>query len=84
MSSFKKYDGGGNELKVGDLCVRHVNGKLEYVVYKKEVWGGAKSKGEFGRFVSIRGETSIKFSNVLLATNRAKAIEIIRKYYEEK
>ena len=81
--NLKKYDGAGNELRPGDVCVRQSNGKLEYVVYKKAVWGGNKSKGEFGRFITKTGETSIKFSNVLSAV-RPKVLEIIRKYYEDK
>lgn len=81
--NLKKYDGAGNELRPGDVCVRQSKGTLEYVVYKKAVWGGNKSKGEFGRFITKNGETSIKFSNVLSAV-RPKVLEIIRKYYEEK
>lgn len=89
MMTLNKRDGAGNTLKPGDVCIRHVKGKLEYIVYKKEVWGGNGSKGEFGRFVTAEGESSIKFSNVLfafdpLSSRRAKATKVIRKYYEEK
>lgn len=89
MSITKKTDKAGNVLLSGDVCVREVHGVLEYVVYKKEVYGARGSKGEYGRFVTENGETSIKFRNILfafdpLSTRRARAAEVIRKYYEEK
>lgn len=89
MTILNKIDGAGNVIKPGDVCIRHMKGKLEYIIYKKEVWGGQGSKGEFGRFVTNSGETSIKLSNVLFAFDpmgkrRPEVREIIRKFYEEK
>jgi len=83
MSAFSKYDGWGNEVKPGDVCVRYSNGKLEYIIFKTPVWGGSQSKGEFGKFVTSEGESSLKFKNVLVV-NKPKIIQLIRKYYEEK
>jgi len=89
MPVARQLDKAGNELYYGDVCVRALHGVIEYVVYKKEVYGATGSKGEYGRFVTKDGETSIKFRNILLAfdplsSRRPKAGEVIRKYYEEK
>ena len=66
-SRFDKTDGAGNIIKPGDVCVRYRSGKLEYIVFKRGVWGGRLSRGEFGRFITDDGFSSIKYRNVLFA-----------------
>lgn len=80
-----KHDAAGNEIRPGDLCVVYRNYRLEYAVHRKEVWGAKGSKGEYGRFITRDGETTIKYRNVLLATDKNKktAKELIKKYFEE-
>lgn len=83
MVIFSSRDSAGNVLTGGDICVRVHKGKVEYVVYKKPVWGSKSSKGEYGRFITHDGESTIKFKNVL-STKKPRAMELIRRYYEEK
>lgn len=85
------YDGQGNIIKPGDVCIRNTrNGKCEYLIYVDSVWGGQTSKGDFGRFLSKDGFTSIKYINVLFAFDpmskrrATKGVqELIRKFYEQ-
>lgn len=87
-SRFDKKDGEGNTIRPGDVCIRHKAGKLEYIVFKRDVWGTKLSKGEFGKFITSAGETSMKYSNVLFAFDPASArrpkLSVIRKFYEGK
>lgn len=84
-------DGVGNIICPGDICIRSLrNGKCEYIIFVDSVWGGETSKGEYGRFISTRGFTSIKYSNVLLAfdpmSTRTASVgiaELTRKFYEQ-
>ena len=91
----KKLDKKGQQLFPGDVCVRlgragPYSQNLEFIVYKGEVFGGKGSKGEFGRFITSTGMTSIKYSSVVFAFDpvgdrRSEADEIktvLKKYYE--
>ena len=88
----KKKDSYDQDLTPGDVCARNINDKVELVVYKGVSWGGSKSKGEFGRFITPGGVRSIKYTSVVfafdpLSKRRAKTDEItriIRQFYEEK
>lgn len=87
-----KKDAYGQVLTPGDVCARSINDKVELVVYREESWGGSKSKGEFGRFVTPNGTRTIKYTSVVfvfdpLSERRAKTdsvVAITRKYYEER
>ena len=95
MPNFKKLDKKGQELNPGDVCVRLVrtgpySQNLEFIVYKGEVFGGKGSKGEFGRFITPSGQSSIKYSSVVfvfepVGERRSESDEVqtvLRKYYE--
>ena len=87
-----KVDRYGQQLTPGDVCARSINDKVELVIYKGVSWGGPKSKGEFGQFITKNGKTSIKLTNVAfvfdpMSYRRAKSEDItniIRQYYEGK
>jgi len=93
-SRFARYDSHGQEIRPGDVCIRATrsNNKLEYIVYKGTSWGGGKSKGEFGRFITNNGMVSIKFTSVLFSFDpmgERKPTEsyinkLVRQFYEEK
>ena len=91
-SRWHKKDAYGQVLQPGDVCARAINNKVELVVYKGESWGGSKSKGEFGRFITPSGNRSIKHSSVVFAFDpmgerRAKAEQVtklVREFYEGK
>ena len=90
---FKTHDGQGQELNPGDVCVR-VNktnkSSLEFCIYRGDSWGGSKSKGQFGRFVTPTGTRSIKYTSVVFAFDpmgkrRAKTeqvTEVMKQFYE--
>lgn len=88
-SRWRKADKYGTVLYPGDICVRSNQGKVEYVIYKKESFGGEGSKGEYGRFEGLSGPCTIKFSNVAFAFDpmgerRAEAKEVnhlVRSFY---
>lgn len=84
-------DAVGNVIIPGDVCVYASSSRgCIYVVFSDTVWGGTQSKGEYGRFLSEYGISSIKYSNVLLAydpmsSRRSKIVsnELTRKFYEQ-
>lgn len=93
MSSFKdRTDAYGQVIYPGDVCARSVRDKVELVIYREETWGGNKSKGEFGRFVTPRGARSLKYTSVVfvfdpMGKRRARTdsiVRITRKFYEER
>jgi len=92
MSFNEKKDLLGQVLNPGDVCARSINDKVELVVYRGDSWGGNKSKGEFGRFVTPKGPRSLKYTSVIfvfdpLSKRRAKTSEIVRitkQFYEER
>lgn len=92
MSFRDKKDAYGQVLKPGDVCARSINDKVELVIYREETWGGNKSKGEFGRFVTPNGTRSLKYTSVVfvfdpMSERRAKTSDVIRitkQYYEER
>lgn len=82
----------GQALHPGDVCARSLNDKVELVVYRGGSWGGANSKGEFGRFVTLNGQRTLKYTSVVfvfdpMSERRAKANEVLsitKKFYEER
>ena len=93
MLNFReKKDAYGQVINPGDVCARSINDKVELVVYREETWGGNKSKGEFGRFVTPRGTRSLKYTSVVfvfdpMGKRRARTdsiTSITRKFYEER
>lgn len=92
MGFREKKDAYGQVINPGDVCARSINDKVELVVYREDSWGGSKSKGEFGRFITPNGTRTIKYTSVVfvfdpLSERRAKTdsvIAITRKYYEER
>ena len=84
-----KYD---QVLKPGDVCAVVIKDKIQLVVYKEDSWGGKKSKGQYGRFISTTGTHTLKYTGVCFAfdpmgqrRSKAKTIqESIRTYYEGK
>lgn len=91
-SRWNKKDAYGQTLKPGDICARSVGGKPELIIYKGDSWGGNKSRGEFGRFITPDGPRSVKYTNVLFAfdpigtrhTRAEQVTKIVREFYEEK
>ena len=91
MTWITKKDAEGNAISPGDVCIRarrHTG--CEYCIYVDSVWGGKVSRGEFGRFLTSKGLTSIKYSNILLAfdpmSKRRPELgvnELIRRFYEQ-
>lgn len=87
---WKKRDKYGQELRPGDVCIRSIDDKPQFVVYKKEVFGGKGSKGEFGRFITEDGLRTIKFTSVVFAYDpmgervvKHKKIDgLVRSFYE--
>ena len=87
-SRWNKKDRFGQVLTPGDLCVYD----KQFVIYKGDSWGGSKSKGEFGRFITPSGNRSIKHSSVIFAFDpmgerHAKAEQVtklVREFYEGK
>lgn len=98
--SLIKRDKYGQELTPGCVCIRVRKSKwpntddkprqqLEFCVYKG-VTRGNKSTGKFGRFITTKGEVSIRHDSVVFvfepsSERRAKTEEItnlIRSYYE--
>jgi len=92
MSFRDKKDSLGQTIYPGDICARSLKDKVELVVYRGESWGGSKSKGEFGRFVTPGGPRTLKYSSVVfvfdpLSKRRARTSEVIRitkQFYEER
>lgn len=92
MSFKDKTDSLGQVIYPGDICARSINDKVELVIYREETWGGSKSKGEFGRFVTPRGTRSLKYTSVVfvfdpLSKRRARTSDVIRitkQFYEER
>lgn len=92
MSSFraKKKDAYGQALHPGDVCARTYKGKVELIVYKGDTWGGNKSKGEYGRFITNSGNSSIKYTSVIFVfdpmgkrrSDSSIVNEMIREFYE--
>lgn len=90
MSLWEKSDRYGQVIKPGDVCARSRNDKVELVIYKEEVFGGKGSKGEYGRFYSLSGPVTIKYSSVVFVcdpihgkANQSEPVrELVRKYYE--
>jgi len=82
----------GQEIVPGDVCARSVKDKVELVIYRGDSWGGAKSKGEFGKFVTLNGQRTLKYTSVVfvfdpMSERRAKANEVLsitKKFYEER
>lgn len=91
MLSHKKYDRYGNHIRPGDICTRSKEDRVEYVIYKGEVFGSKTGKGEFGRFLTVDGQTSLKYTSVVfafdpLSKRRPTAKEVtrlIKKFYEK-
>ncbi len=91
MTWMHSKDGAGNIIRPGDLCVRSTrNGHPEYCIFVGSVWGGKASGGEYGRFLTPSGFTSIKYSNSLLAFDpmserkAEKGIkDLVRRFYEK-
>lgn len=91
-SRWNKKDAYGQVIHPGDVCARSIKGKVELVVYKGESWGGSKSKGEFGQFITTLGKRSIKYSSVVFAfdpmgkrhTKAEQVTKLVRTFYEEK
>jgi len=92
MSFKDKKDSLGQTIYPGDVCARSINDKVELVVYRGDSWGGNKSKGEFGRFVTPKGARSLKYTSIIfvfdpLSKRRARTSDVIRitrKFYEER
>lgn len=92
MSFGDKRDGMGQLLHPGDVCARSLNDKVELVVYREDTWGGSKSKGEFGRFITPNGNRSLKFSSVVfvfdpLSDRRSRTdsvVSITKRFYEQR
>lgn len=96
MSFLKpKQDKYGQDIYPGDVCVRMARKTdagpvLEFVVFEKPAWGGEGSRGEYGRFVTTDGRTSIQYKSVIFAfdpigkrRNRSKQVQsVIAGYYE--
>lgn len=89
--NWTKLDSLGQVLNPGDVCARSTKDKVELVIYKGSSWGGNKSKGEFGRFITPDGIRSIKYTSVVFVfdplSERRTRTDIItgltRKFYEE-
>lgn len=90
MLSSKKYDRYGQELRPGDICARSRNDRVDLIMYKGEVFGSKTGKGEFGRFITPDGPSTLKYTSVVFAfdplskrrANAEKVKEVIRQYYE--
>lgn len=91
---FNKYDKYGQVISPGDICVRitkdgQYSRNLEFCLYKG-VTRGSKATGKFGRFITPKGESSIKHSNVVFAfdpmgkrrSQTDEVNEMVRKFYE--
>lgn len=89
---FNKYDKYGQLLTPGDICIRQTKDgpyrrNIEFVLYKGV--GKGSVTGEYGRFITTEGESSIKHSSVIfafdpLSERRARTDEIKKitsKYY---
>lgn len=85
-----KKDRYNQDIFPGDICARSKNDKIELIIYRKEVFGGKGSKGEFGRFEGLDGATTVKYSSVVFICdpmgkrkNKSDAtIALTKKYYE--
>jgi hypothetical protein len=94
MLSFKKYDKYNQEIKPGDVCVRLEKDNkwgrtVEFCVYIGDTRGNSAT-GRFGRFQTLKGVRSFKYSNIIFAfdplserRNRSEeVINLTRKFYE--
>ena len=90
MLDFNRYDAYGQVLKPGDVCVAKTKDKgPRFCIYKHEV--KKSRRGEYGRFITEKGVTTIKFTNVVfvfdtLTDRRGKTEavnELVRAFYED-
>lgn len=90
MLNFNKHDAYGQVLKPGNVCVMNMKDKgLRYCVYKDYVRNSRK--GEYGKFITEEGHTTLKFTSVVFAFDpltdrRAKnqtVSGLVKRYYEE-
>lgn len=92
MTWINKKDAVGHIIKPGHICVKANRiGGCEYCIFIGSAWGGKRSTGEYGQFITTRGNTSVKYKNVLLAYdplvtegNVKEIKELVRTYYERK
>lgn len=93
-SIWLKRDRDGQVLHEGDVCVRITRpGHIpQFCVYKGESYGKKGGKGEYGKFITPDGVTSIKYTSVLFSfdpmgkrrADTEQVREMTRKFYEEK
>lgn len=90
-----KKDKHGQFIYPGDVCVRlHRSSQgtteLQFVSFDKPAWGGEGSKGEYGRFITPSGPSSIKYSSVVFAfdpigkrkNNSPQVKQVVSEFYE--
>ena len=88
--SLVKRDKFGQEIKPGALCIRNDRKEqIEFCIYKGATRGN-NATGKYGRFITMDGKVSIRYSSVVFifepsSDRRTQAEEItklMRSYYE--
>lgn len=86
---FRKRDKYGQELSPGDIVAISRKDKVELLIYKEGVYGGKKNGGQYGRFESVDGPTTVKYRNVAFAfdpmgkrkADTEQVRKLIRRFY---